>query len=209
VPYDVEGKRTFLWDREDILSCKCPMLRYTHAHCPCEECEGKAVSRSTEYRHWTAAKQQLQADMQETTHSVNCRPVNSDHDVSTVPEFVNAYVDHEVNSAAEMTQCTHDVATCTCEEETYVDEQSIDEACDLERINMEMIEQEDRDSFEYTNHRACDEKHDSVTEHGHTLVATQREGEDATNGIYNVLEERSYTSSQATAGDETSNRTGN
>ena len=53
----------FLWDRDDILCCKCSSLRFMHAHSPCEECDGKAVSRSTEYRHWLAAKQ-LQAQMQ-------------------------------------------------------------------------------------------------------------------------------------------------
>ena len=48
-----------LWDRKDITYCKCPNLRYAHAHCPCEECNGKAVSCSTEYCHWMAFKEQL------------------------------------------------------------------------------------------------------------------------------------------------------
>ena len=30
-----------------VLSC--------HSHCPCDNCNGKAVSRATEYRHWRDA----------------------------------------------------------------------------------------------------------------------------------------------------------
>ena len=36
--------------------CFCAALSYAHAHCPCERCNGKAVSRSTEYSHWKDSK---------------------------------------------------------------------------------------------------------------------------------------------------------
>ena len=41
-----------IWDREDIISCKCGEVAYTHAR------NGRAVSRSTEYRHWQIAQSQ-------------------------------------------------------------------------------------------------------------------------------------------------------
>ena len=40
------------WTREHITYCNCGALSYTHTHCPCFHCNGKAVSRSTKYRHW-------------------------------------------------------------------------------------------------------------------------------------------------------------
>ena len=39
-------------DRESISYCKCSALSHTHTHCPYNECEGRAVSHATEYRHW-------------------------------------------------------------------------------------------------------------------------------------------------------------
>lgn len=44
------------WSREEVSYCNCTELRFTHTHCPCDCCEGKAVSRSTEYRHWQQAQ---------------------------------------------------------------------------------------------------------------------------------------------------------
>ena len=43
------------WTCEQITYCNCDALSYTHMHCPCVRCNGKAVSRSTEYRHWQGA----------------------------------------------------------------------------------------------------------------------------------------------------------
>ena len=43
------------WTREDVSYCSCTALSYIHSHCPCQQCNGKAVSRSTEYRHWQEA----------------------------------------------------------------------------------------------------------------------------------------------------------
>ena len=44
-----------VWNRDDITSCRCSLLNYEHAHCPCSECDGAAVSRSTEFTHWKHA----------------------------------------------------------------------------------------------------------------------------------------------------------
>ena len=41
-----------VWTHEYITYCNCGALSYTHTHCSCFHCNGKAVSRSTEYRHW-------------------------------------------------------------------------------------------------------------------------------------------------------------
>lgn len=40
------------WARSDVSTCTCPDLNYRHSHCPCESCNGRAVSSSTEYIHW-------------------------------------------------------------------------------------------------------------------------------------------------------------
>ena len=40
------------WNHCDIVSCSCPSSYSAHVHCPCQKCNGRAVSRSTEYRHW-------------------------------------------------------------------------------------------------------------------------------------------------------------
>ena len=39
----------------DIVSCWWPSSYSAHIHCPCQKCNGRAVSRSTEYRHWNDA----------------------------------------------------------------------------------------------------------------------------------------------------------
>ena len=40
------------WLRDAICVCHCDHLSYKHVHCPCDQCGGKAVTTSTEYRHW-------------------------------------------------------------------------------------------------------------------------------------------------------------
>ncbi len=46
---------SYAWAREQVSYCYCAALSYAHAHCPCNKCDGKAVSRSPEYRHWQEA----------------------------------------------------------------------------------------------------------------------------------------------------------
>ena len=50
-------RRVIVWERGDVTSCKCSALNYYHTHCPCEDCNGTAVSRATEYRHWKKASE--------------------------------------------------------------------------------------------------------------------------------------------------------
>ena len=40
------------WLRTDIRNCCCPEKSYNHVHCPCNRCNGKAIPRTTELRHW-------------------------------------------------------------------------------------------------------------------------------------------------------------
>ena len=49
-------RRLTYWERGDVTYCKCSSLSYCHTHCPCEDCEGKAISRATEYRYWKKAR---------------------------------------------------------------------------------------------------------------------------------------------------------
>eukprot|EP00111_Clytia_hemisphaerica_P010819 TCONS_00031637-protein len=46
----------FKWQRCEIKVCHCGSLEEEHTHCPCTSCEGSAVSRSTEYRHWKQSR---------------------------------------------------------------------------------------------------------------------------------------------------------
>jgi hypothetical protein len=55
------------WNREDVSYCKCSDVAYTHSHCPCQECNGRAVSRSTEYRHWKIAQAQYSSISTDST----------------------------------------------------------------------------------------------------------------------------------------------
>lgn len=50
-------RRVTFWERGDVTCCRCSALSYCHTHCPCEDCNGKAVSRATEYRHWKKASE--------------------------------------------------------------------------------------------------------------------------------------------------------
>ena len=69
-------QRTLTWRRDDVPYCKCPTLSYTHAHCPCDNCKGKAVSRSTEFRHWEDA--QLAISTSASTSTVTDDPQSPD-----------------------------------------------------------------------------------------------------------------------------------
>jgi len=62
------------WNRENISWCSCSdsKSKHAHVHCPCDSCRGKAVSRPTEYRHWTYARnyaQLLEVDANSCTES--------------------------------------------------------------------------------------------------------------------------------------------
>ena len=44
-------KRKLTWEKHDVMPCCCPASEKPHKHCPCINCNGKAVHRSTEERH--------------------------------------------------------------------------------------------------------------------------------------------------------------
>lgn len=43
------------WSRSEISSCNCDAKSYRHVHCPCSTCNGRAVDRRSELRHWNEA----------------------------------------------------------------------------------------------------------------------------------------------------------
>ena len=45
-------RKMVAWSQKDVSTCTCEELAYRHSHCPCQNCNGKAVSSSTEYSHW-------------------------------------------------------------------------------------------------------------------------------------------------------------
>lgn len=53
---------------------------YPHAHCPCEVCQGKAVSRSTEFRHWECTKDALR-EWESEVHDDGCTSPDIDANV--------------------------------------------------------------------------------------------------------------------------------
>lgn len=66
-------RRFNFWERSDVPCCVCSSLSYKHTHCPCEQCHGDAVSRSTEFRHWLAAKREFQDNVNaSTSDSASC-----------------------------------------------------------------------------------------------------------------------------------------
>ena len=50
------GMLSIPWDRDAVAYCSCAALRYVHVHCPCQNCNGKAVARSNKLQHRKAAK---------------------------------------------------------------------------------------------------------------------------------------------------------
>jgi len=68
------------WTRKDV-SCYCDALSYTHAHCPCTSCKGKAVARSTEHRHWLNANVESSGQL--------CRCNEQEEGTSTEPEVAD------------------------------------------------------------------------------------------------------------------------
>ena len=52
---DRQHPSPFVWDRASIVSCQCTEKKWRHIHCPCRVCKNKAVSRTTEIKHWKDA----------------------------------------------------------------------------------------------------------------------------------------------------------
>ena len=66
----------------------CEMVSYPHAHCPCGECKQKAVSRSTEYRHWEAHNSVATNTGNSTTNDTYMRSVtDSESEYASDVEF--------------------------------------------------------------------------------------------------------------------------
>lgn len=61
------------WTREQITYCCCDALSYMHTHCLCLRCNGKAVSRSTEYRHWQEANVEISEAISLRPRTNSCR----------------------------------------------------------------------------------------------------------------------------------------
>ena len=78
-------RRVTVWEHGDVTCCKCSALTYYHTHCSCEDCDGKAVSRATEYRHWKKARESFIL-----VHNSDTRTTDIDHDVEHVENTCNA-----------------------------------------------------------------------------------------------------------------------
>ncbi len=86
--------RKTVWKRSDVPCCNCPCLGYTHTHCLCTRCQGRAVSRATEYRHWSAARREMEmsTDIQGSSFSAE-----SNSPTTTANAIVDASGSGELN----------------------------------------------------------------------------------------------------------------
>ena len=99
---NIEVLMSRFWTREQITYCNCDALCYTHTHCPCFRCDGKAVSRSTEYRHWQGANAERSEAISLSSNGANsstdsCR-LNEDQDLD-----LSLQLDGEAGDDAEVT----------------------------------------------------------------------------------------------------------
>lgn len=86
------------WNRKSVSYCFCAALKYAHAHCPCERCGGKAVSRYTEYKHWKDSKALASASQRisdapestDTATSITTTATSTATDVSTATDDTTA-----------------------------------------------------------------------------------------------------------------------
>lgn len=99
--------RLVVWNREDITYCKCPEASYTHTHCPCEVCCGKAVSRSTEYRHWNEQLRLYNEEVDNPLGGADDNPSGEDSDE-------HSGQDHESGESGGGDSEDQDQAGCTC-----------------------------------------------------------------------------------------------
>ena len=89
------------WNRQEVSYCRCSDLRYVHAHCPCCNCNGKAVSRATEYRHWVEAN----LENSRTAHAQGELHPRNIHSFSE-PEITEDYIPAAVDSQS---PCANDL----------------------------------------------------------------------------------------------------
>ncbi len=73
------------WAREQVSYCSCSALSYVYSHCPCRQCNGKAVSRATEYRHWNNA-------------TLLARPRTDDCNAAETSSLVTALLDTDMGN---------------------------------------------------------------------------------------------------------------
>ncbi|KAL5487225.1 hypothetical protein EMCRGX_G019802 [Ephydatia muelleri] len=98
---------TLTWKREDIVYCRCSDMRSVHSHCPCGMCNGSAVSRSTEYRHWEIATKCASNLAFTSTASPSSSLV-----IPEMPMCIpNVVSDDKTMSGDELEACSSEIAT--------------------------------------------------------------------------------------------------
>ena len=109
-----------IWSREDVAYCKCTALHYMHSHCPCSNCMGRAVSRSTEYSHWENACVVAARNAQ---HQLQCQLEVIRREKKTASLLSDDEEDIAVNSAP--SSDTYDDSDVLRESEYMMDENPI------------------------------------------------------------------------------------
>lgn len=105
------------WNRKSVPYCFCTALKYAHAHCPCERCNGKAVSRYTEYKHWKDSKALASAIASQRINALELTgttDIVSDTSTTAIPSVATT-----INTASTSTECsTQDVGTSSIDSST-------------------------------------------------------------------------------------------
>ena len=105
--YTIKMSATLTWKREDIVYCRCSDMRSVHSHCPCGMCNGSAVSRSTEYRHWEIATKCASNLAFTSTASPSSSLV-----IPEMPMCIpNVVSDDKTMSGDELEACSSEIAT--------------------------------------------------------------------------------------------------
>ena len=91
------------WDRDAVAYCSSTALQYIHMRWPCQNCNGKVVTRSTELRHRKAAKlisncsmhahvEDISDNNMEGTNDDNMEGINNSGMECRVPLGVRSFV---------------------------------------------------------------------------------------------------------------------
>lgn len=100
------------WSRKTVSYSFCVALPYAHSHCPCERCNGKAVSRYTEYKHCKDSKALASASQQRISDA-SLESTNSATSISTATVMPTGSHGH-VTAANMVTMADVSLAATTC-----------------------------------------------------------------------------------------------
>ena len=86
---DEHHPEPFTWQRDSVVNCtRCSKKKSRHVHCPCPICKNKAVSRTTEIKHWKDACD-LQRQYEQRIQSEQANNIEKSYFPPVVPDEVD------------------------------------------------------------------------------------------------------------------------